>query len=439
MHRNSFVDRIFALFFDGEGGGGGIGDVSDIPMGESGDVSIMDRQDEKTDDDPADPPEETPEEGEEQETFDQVDEGEDGEEEVDENGDPKPKESEEEEFKGRPTLTDIKKKYPNIFKEFPDLREVLFRENELSKHFGSVEEAETASIKAGSFDAIEAALLAGDATPIINQLATNAPESLASVVDNFLPSILSKSPDLYLRATVPVIEQFMFSAYEHGKNTNDANLMKSMQHAANYFTGKPEIPNPSRRQKPAGPHPAEQKLEEERKSWAETRFKEASTEVSTAIDSELESEILKGFSVQGMTERQKSRFLEDVKAEIDLALGKDEAFKKSMGALWKRAASSNYPKDQRASIKSAFLARAKALVPGVRSRLRAEWFGDKGNSARVIGEKNKQGQQPLKKRVIPQSGAAAGNGPKRPPSAKDVDWTRTSDMDLIEGKFARRK
>jgi len=454
MNRLTLIDRLFPFLFspdDDGGGGGGIGDVSDVAHGEQGDVEIMGRgkgetdtgagDDDKNDDEGAgdgDRPEvflEEEEEGSDKEKDDEEekDEGKDDGEEEGVKDDAKI-------FQGRPMLTDLKKEYPKIFKQFPELREVIFREQELSKHFGTVEEAEEASIKAGSFNTIEAALLAGDPSLIFDQLGTNAPEALVGVVDNFLPKILAKSQDLYLRATTPVIEQFLWSGYEHGKRIGDANLMKSMQHAANFIFGKPEIPDPARRGKPTGPHPAEQKLEEERAAWQKVRYKEASTEISGAIDAELEKDIVRGLDPEKkLSDRQRRSLIKEIKDEIDLTLGKDTAFGKQMQALWKKAGSADYPRDQRASIQNAFLARAKALVPAVRARLRSEWFGERPNSGK-LAEKDKQVQQPQKKRTIESSsGRASGSGPKRPPAPRDVDYTKTTDMDLIEGRFSRRK
>lgn len=458
MNRHSLIDKILSLiFFDeggGGGGGGGVGDVSEIPHGQSGDVKIMGQVDDKDDGTPDDDEEEEIPEDEgqgddeepDEETFETVEEDEeegDDEGEKDEKDDQGDGRDDTEIFQGRPTLTDIKTKYPKIFKEFPELRDVIFREQEFSKNFGSVEEAEEAGTKARSFDAIEASLLGGDSSPIIEQLAKNDPEALAKVVDNFLPTVLKSSQDLYLRATIPVIEQLLHSAFNQGKSSQNANLMRSAQHIAQFIFGRPDIPDPSRRGANTGPHPAEKKLQEEREQWAQQRFQEASQDINSAIDSELEAEIMKGLDPdKKLTDRQRSKLVEDIKNEIDAALGKDESFKRQMRSLWQKATTSNYGKEQRASIKSAFLARAKALVPSVRTRLRAEWLGERRPSGdgKDASKNKKQGQkQPVKKRALPSSGASAGQGPKRPPSPRDVDYNKTSDMDLIEGRFHRKR
>jgi len=432
-----FVDRFFKLLFSPDDGSG-----SAPPHGVEGDVELMNQGD--TDSEEGESTEETSETESESEQESSVEEfGEEGEEDTE-----TPEEGEEGEgeekpdtqpFEGRPTLTDIKTKYPKIFKEFPDLREVLFREQKFSEYFGSVDEAQEAAAKVSNFNTIEAALLGGDSTPIIDQLAANAPESLNQVVDNFLPALLNKSQDLYLRATTPVIEQFLHSAYEYGKRVGDANLMKSAQHAANFIFGKPDIPDPSRRGR-SGPHPAETQLEEERKGWAQTRFTEASQEVSGEVDTVLEAEILKGLDPdKKMSERQRTRLIQDIKDAIDAQLGKDEAFKRQMRGMWQRASTSSYSREQRASITNAFLARAKPLVPAIRSRLKAEWFGKAPKQLGQIPPRSETTGQFVKKRTFPQSGSPSQGGRTRPPSPREVDYSRTSDMDLIEGKFTRRK
>jgi len=44
-----------------------------------------------------------------------------------------------------------------------------------------------------------------------------------------------------------------------------------------------------------------------------------------------------------------------------------------------------------------------------------------------------------KKRFNQESGGSSSGKATKPPSSRDVDFTKTSDMDLIEGRFTRRK
>lgn len=462
----SFIDDVFRLYFDGEGGGGSIGDVSAIPHGLDGDVELMGEGDDDGDagshdddsgdgepDDSGETPgdsgkkkdkkKETLEgEGDGQEQFqDEAEQDETGDEEPDEEEGKEGKEGEDEVYEGRPRLGDLKKAFPEIYKKFPELRDVIAREYKFSQEFGTIEEAQEASAKAKNFDFIEAGLLDGDPGEVFKQLGENSPDSLKKLADTVLPRLLEQSQDLYMRATVPVIEQFLWTLKEQGRSAKDPNLFNSAMHAAKWFFGKAEIPDPQRRMGNNEPHPAEKKLQEQQKTWAETRFRETSTEVSGAIDAELNGEITKGLSLpQGTTDKQKAAFMSALKDEIDATLGKDEAFKRQMKALWKKAADADYPRNQRSEIKSAFLARAKALVPGIRTRLREEWFGkaSPNNGKGKIVDKDKQ--TPPKKRAIPDSGRAPqNNGPKRPPSAKQVDWTRTTDEDLINGRFTPKR
>jgi hypothetical protein len=459
----SFIDDVFRLYFDEEGGGGNVGDVTAIPHGVDGDVELMgqddgdgdagsdddaagdEESDEETDDDKKKDKKKVVKEGDDQEQFQEDDEEEEGtdDEEEEEGDDKEGKEGDDKVFEGRPRLSDLKKAFPEIYKKFPELRDVIAREYKFSQQFGTIEEAEEASAKAKNFDFLESGLLDGDPGEVYKQLAENSPDSLKKLADTVLPRLLEQSQDLYMRATVPVIEQFLWTLKEQGRSAKDPNLFNSAMHAAKWFFGKPEIPDPTRRVNSNEPHPAEKKLADQQKAWSQTRFKEASGEVSGAIDVEMNLEIAKGLSLpQGTTQKQKDAFMSALKDEVDATLGKDEAFKRQMKALWKKAGDADYPRDQRSQIKSAFLARAKALVPGIRTRLREEWFGkapvnnDKGKTA----DKDKQQTPPKKKRVISDSGRAPQqNGPKRPPSAKQVDWTRTSDEDLINGRFTPKR
>lgn len=448
--RGSLINSLYPLAFFDDGDGGGLGDVADIPLGHSGDVEILERgaEDDADQGDASDDAAEGSagkgkgkEEPGKQEEFDKEDE--DADDKGDEDKDNKEDEDKEEEttdvFEGRPTLKDLKASYPDIFKKYPELREVLFREQKFGEQFGSVEEAQQAAVKARSFDVIETNLLDGDSSLLIEQLGENDPQALAKVVDNFLPTVLEKGgQDLYLRATVPIIETFLANVFEHGKRVGDKNLMASAKHASNYIFGTPDIRDPSRRQVERGPHPAEKKLEEERKQWNQTRFQEASSEVSAEIDTVLEAEIAKGLDPDKvLSPRQRVTLIREIKDAIDEQLSKDTAFGRQMKSLWQQATTSGYSKDKRTQIKNAFLGRAKALVPGVRSRLRAEWLGEKPEKS--SGKSEKEEKPAPRKRDIPETGRAAAERGKTPPRPSEVDYNRTSDMDLIEGRFTRKR
>src|SRR6266850_961546 len=82
-------------------------------------------------------------------------------------------ENEEEELpetKLRPSIKSITKEFPEaekIFKKYPQLRDAYYREGKFSQLYATIEDAEEASVKAESLDAINADLMDGNTKDIL--------------------------------------------------------------------------------------------------------------------------------------------------------------------------------------------------------------------------------------------------------------------------------
>src|SRR5437763_300329 len=111
--------------------------LSDLEVSTDNDVKILGDEPEKSEEEEIE--DKKPPELEEGKVEGKVEEEED-------KGPEKEEEEEEEEhgIVGRPTFKDIKAKYPNLFKDFPDLRDMVFRERDYSELFPTVEDAKEA-------------------------------------------------------------------------------------------------------------------------------------------------------------------------------------------------------------------------------------------------------------------------------------------------------
>jgi hypothetical protein len=330
---------------------------------------------------------------------------------------------------GRPTYQELKKADPDIFKKVPGLKDIFFREQKFSETFATVEEAQTAARKSEDFDVIEASLLNGDPSLVFQQLARNAPGSVPLLVDNFLPAIQRLSKDLYVRATMPVLEDLIRITYNDGKRLNDKNLMYAAGHIAKHVFGEPRIPEP--RTQSTGPHPAEVQLREERNRHFNERYGSFNYDLATESYTRLERIADRGINdpeskLNGFTRKAITK---EALAELDERLGGDQQLNQTLRQLWKRATVGGFTKEHKEAILNAHLSRAKQLLPGIRNRMVAEALGQK-----VKSNNNRQ------KRDIPSGGrgAVGGRGMNRI-NPRNIDWSKTSDEDILAGKVTTRK
>lgn len=400
-----------------------------------GDQGTGDSKDDDVDDD--DGVDDKDDDGDEDDTDDESDDKED--EEGDDEGDKdedKEDEGDKDEKKGkilvegRPTYQELKKADPDIFKKVPGLKDIFFREQKFSETFASVEEAQAAAVKAENYDIVEATLVNGDPSLILAEIGKNSPESLPVLVDNFLPTLQKLSKDLYVRATMPVLEDLIRLAYNDGKRTNNKNLMHAAGHLAMHVFGEPRIPEP--RNTRTEPHPAEVQLRTERERHFNERYSSFNTEVTTEAYTRMERFAEKGINdpegkLSGFT---KKAIVKEALAELDRRLGEDQQLSQTLRQLWKRATVGGFTKEHKEAILNAHLSRAKQLLPGIRNRMVAEALGEKVSDGKKVK---------TKKRDLPDGGRAGGLRPGQKMDPKKIDWRKTSDSDILNDRVTFRK
>src|SRR5439155_10821415 len=99
-------------------------------------------------------------------------------------------EEEEHGIVGRPSFKDIKAKYPNLFKDFPDLREMFFREQGYSELFPTVEDAKEAHENSANYSFLRE-LVEGGTTENTEEFlgAVKDIDKLQSFAYSFLPAL----------------------------------------------------------------------------------------------------------------------------------------------------------------------------------------------------------------------------------------------------------
>lgn len=358
--------------------------------------------------------------GDDDDSSDESDDDKDGDEEDDDDADKDGKDKkddkkdDDEVDTSRPTIKDIKTAYPDFFKKFPQMREMYFREREFSGLFPTVDDAKEASAKSEVFDNLNNDLTRGNPLTLLQSLAENNGRALVKVADNLLPSLLAVDKDLYLRTVIPVMEEVARSMHKKGVADKNKNMAAAAQFLSHFITGSYEIPKERDHQR--GPTDRERDLEREVATAQQRDFNNAQSEVSDQLQTRLERDIMMELDKdRGLSDFMKKSIVAKVLEEVETVVGKDGRFVASQKALWRRASANGFRREDKASIRDAFLARVKPLVPGIRNRIL--------NEARGRKSAGKDGQR---KRQMPNSNApVSGRGGTRTPNAREIDWAAT--------------
>ena len=345
----------------------------------------------------------------------------------------------------RPTIAQLKEKFPELFKTFPALRDVYFRESEYSKLFPSIEDAKEASENNVAFQNIREEVLSGDIGKFFTAVKEADEKSLEKICDNILPSLYKISPYIHWRASLPLLENVARSLFQEGNRLNNDDLRNSALHLSNFlFNDNGEVAAGKRTLSKAQPVESEERrqLEEDRKKFETQQYRTFSSSVSHDALSGLKALVLtkdkegkSRIDPEGVfSDFIKNSIIDKVMTEVQDQMQSDRDHIRYMDSLWAKAKKAGYTGDWKSSIISAYLARAKSLVPAIRSRLVSEALGTSSN---INGKKSKLVETQTSRKESGSSGREAKES--KTIDSRRVDWAKTSDIDLLEDRVTYKR
>lgn len=322
----------------------------------------------------------------------------------------------------------LREKHPEIFKEFPQLKNTIYREQEYTKVFPNPKDAEAALKDQEHLSNLRNLVLSGDAENIIGSIKEVNDKSLKTFAEGFLPALQKADKETYIEITKPVIRSILRSVLQFGKNHEDTEKGKNFINAARVVSvavfedadlGKPDEVT----KKPA----KDEELEKDKKEFFGRKQTELLTSVNDDVDKELNN-LIGDIDPNKLLEKRptlKAKILNDIKKEVREAMGNDSAHMTKMDSLFAREARLGFSGTLKDSIKTTFLSRAKVLIPEIRKRVRSEYLGTVKDGDKKL--KNKA--ESRDKNLNPGSQSKSSGG--KVPTAKEAKAKGMSAMDIL--------
>jgi len=330
-----------------------------------------------------------------------------------------------------PEYKDIKAKYPKFFEDFPELKEAFFLGKRLTSLFPSYELAQDAKDQLRSFEAIRiSSLEEGDPTHLFSALSEADPAGFKRMVGNILPNLFQHAPQLYLEVTTPVLENLVRTLYKEGETNDNKNLKAAAQIFSKYLWGSFDIPQA----KPKVADPEVKRLSNERQQDLIRRENEFKEEVRDLGVSNLKQRILTGLDPENVIPGLvKEALVDRVLRETGRALDKDGLHNNRMNALWELAAKHGFAREYRKKLVETYIRAAGAKMPAIRAKLRAQVTGKQETKVPVI-------KKEIVKRPPPgKNNTTGGKVPLSKIDPKKIDWSKTTDRDILAGKVTYKR
>lgn len=316
----------------------------------------------------------------------------------------------------------IKAKYPEFFKEFPDVRKAIFQNRAFSEVFPTVEEAKEVAERVRDFDEYEQQVMAGDPTLLFKSIADSGPEGpeiLEKFSMNILPTIQKFSPDLMGKMLFPHVRQIFHNALEDAKATKNQNLIYSIGHISQYLWNSKTLPELKAMPR-IEDNPEALRARQENDGLKGRLAMEFQTAViETGLDDFRKTVDFTFNNDKRFTPIERDALVDKIVIEVRNALVKDQSYTRRINAVWRQAAQAGHDRKFVPRVVNTFLGGAKSVLPSVRATVVQNALKRKGITQPAVGQ---------------QTGGPRGGGPSRGQgvvSPSRIDYNKTSDMDIL--------
>lgn len=302
--------------------------------------------------------------------------------------------------------SEIKKKYPTFFKEFPSVEVSIYRDRQFVEIFPTIDDAKEASEKAEQLDKFESSLMQGNTEEIFKLIKENDPEAFTKIADNYLNTLAKVDEKAYLHTISNVVKHTIISMVREAKaidgrarteeDKKKAKALIDHAEAINEFVfGTSEFSNPTRLTPEEKPD--DDGVKRERQEIATERFENALGDLQSRVDNTIQSTIDINIDPKGsMSSFVKKHASREAFDKIEELVVSDRGFKKTLDSLWRAAVESKYSRASLERIRSAYLSKAKTLLPGAIKAARIEALKGIGRSKNDNDDdKDRRGHLPV--------------------------------------------
>lgn len=311
---------------------------------------------------------------------------------------------------------EILAKYPNLFKDFPYLQKAYYLEQKYSEILPTLDDAKAAVEKSSLLDKYESEIMDGSTESILSAVRDGDKEAFAKVVDNYLPNLRKVDENAFFHVAGNVIKDAIIAMVQGGKEENNDELIQAAEIIHKYIFGTSKFTPPTRMSKDNVTNnetkQREEQISEREKKFLEQQFETANGSLSTRIDNVIKSTVDKNIDPNNsMTDYVRRTASREVVESLENMISKDTRFMSVYDRLWEKAVSDNFSSESMDRIKSAYLSKAKTLLPDLIKKSRSEALKGvkRANNSNDENTVSKKGPLPVGKT---RSSASSPNGGK---------------------------
>jgi uncharacterized protein YeaO (DUF488 family)/3-methyladenine DNA glycosylase AlkC len=308
---------------------------------------------------------------------------------------------------------EILTKYPNLFKEFPHLDKAVYRERKYAEMLPTIEDAKLAVEKSEVLDNFSKELAEGNSVSVLKSVKDEDPQAFNALVDNYLDNLRTVDQGAYFHVLSNVIKHTVLAM--HSSADDDDKIAAKLLHKFIFNTDKFTPPSKLAGDTQVKDEKAEalnKKEEEFNRKQLETHANSINTRIGNTITSILDKNL---DPRESMTPYVKQKAIRDCSEQLEEAITKDTRFTSLIDRLWEKAADADYNQESLDKIRSAYLSKAKGLLPEIIRKTRNIALKGLGNKS---PDNDRRGPLPVGR---PSTGKKENTGERRSTGTSDKE------------------
>jgi len=270
---------------------------------------------------------------------------------------------------------EILAKYPKLFKDFPYLEKAYYREQQFTETFPTVQDARVAANKARVLDAVDQQIMNGDISTVLEAAKTEDQEAFNRIADNYLPALRRVDQQAYYHVVGNLLKDTIITMVKESRALGEqgaplqaaANILNQFVFGSQNFTPPTTL---SRQVDPREQSRAQQIQYEDQQRFM-GQFENVKDDLQTRADNVLRSTISQHIDPkESMTDYVRNHATTEAFQTLENLISKDRQFRGLLDRLWEKAFQTGFDKTSTDRIKSAYLSKAKTLLPSVIKKAR---------------------------------------------------------------------
>lgn len=311
---------------------------------------------------------------------------------------------------------EILKKYPHLFKDFPYLEKAYYREQQFTELLPTIQDAKHAVEKSAILDRFEQDVMGGKTENILKAVKETNGDAFNRLVDDYLPTLARIDEKAYYHVLGNVTKHTIMSMVDEARRTKNTQL-QGAAHLLNQFVfGTSEFQPPKNLASDGRPEDTtrEKQLSEREQGFVRQQFESTRGELNTRVNNSLRNTIEANIDPkQSMTEYVRKNASRDAMDTLETQINQDNRFKALVDKLWEKAFEENFSRTAVDRIRSAYVSKAKTLLPSVIKKARNE-------ALRGMGKRVSDDDTTPKKGPVPAGRPRSQNPTGKTGNAKDI-------------------